>query len=476
MEQRGCHGAARRAAAACSLAAVTLASTLLMGCYQAIAARAAAKPHAVSNPSISGDPQVGQTLTEVPARWSNSPTSITYKWFRCDSSGNNCSGLADTDATHTVSAADVSHTIIVQETATNDTGSDKAKSAPTAVVTYPSTTSLLASPTNPVTNQTVTLIATVTSSSGAPPPSGAITFANYGGPLPGCGGEPVHASGASATVVCVTRFAASVDQLTAIFSPLAGSTLGYSTSPVMSLTVGRDYPTTSLDVSRTVGVGASTTFTTTVAPPGIRPGPVEPTGSVEFFDGGEPIGSCRNQAVINDEATCTVTYRSLGQHSISALYGGDWNFTGSFAPAQLVVVSRLPANALGLLTSTMQWTFSFTPTYTTPLALEVNGASGASVLATCHGRGCPFTRRTAVVRNTFACGARKRRSCPTHGSIALTPWFAQRRLRVGSRIAIAITRPGWVGKYYLFTVRAGRAPRVQIKCLAPGRTTPGGSC
>jgi hypothetical protein len=61
-------------------------------------------------------------------------------------------------------------------------------------------------------------------------------------------------------------------------------------------------------------------------------------------------------------------------------------------------------------------------------------------------------------------------------TIALARYFQQHRLRVGTRITVAITRPEWIGKYYMFKMRAGRAPTVKVACLLPGETQPGAAC
>jgi hypothetical protein len=58
----------------------------------------------------------------------------------------------------------------------------------------------------------------------------------------------------------------------------------------------------------------------------------------------------------------------------------------------------------------------------------------------------------------------------------LAPVFHNRRLAVGAQITVAITRPLWIGKYYQFTIRARRAPRVRIACLAPGAVRPRFGC
>src|SRR5207245_2347421 len=87
-------------------------------------------------PTITGTAQQGQTLTEVHGTWANNPTSFTYQWQQCDSSGNNCASISGaTKQTYEVAAGDVGHTIRVQETATNAGGSGTpVSSAATAVV------------------------------------------------------------------------------------------------------------------------------------------------------------------------------------------------------------------------------------------------------------------------------------------------------------------------------------------------------
>lgn len=88
-------------------------------------------------PTISGSAAVGQTLTASTGSWSNSPTSYTYAWQRCDSTGSACVPIGGaTAASYTVQAADAGSTVRVAVTAVNAGGpSAPATSAPTAVVT-----------------------------------------------------------------------------------------------------------------------------------------------------------------------------------------------------------------------------------------------------------------------------------------------------------------------------------------------------
>ncbi|MCW3028692.1 MAG: hypothetical protein JWN81_1903 [Solirubrobacterales bacterium] len=88
-------------------------------------------------PTITGTPQQGQTLTEHHGSWAGEPTSYSYQWMQCDSSGKNCSPITTngTGETYVIVKGDVSHTIAVQETASNAKGpSAPASSQPTSQV------------------------------------------------------------------------------------------------------------------------------------------------------------------------------------------------------------------------------------------------------------------------------------------------------------------------------------------------------
>jgi hypothetical protein len=81
-------------------------------------------------PTISGTPQVGQTLTATNGTWTHSPTSYAYQW---NLSGSPISGA--TAATYVLIEADVGDTLTVSVVATNSGGSSSpATSVPTAAV------------------------------------------------------------------------------------------------------------------------------------------------------------------------------------------------------------------------------------------------------------------------------------------------------------------------------------------------------
>jgi hypothetical protein len=102
-------------------------------------AGSASVPVNTSPPTVSGTAQQGQTLTEHNGSWVNSPTGFAYQWLQCSSLGASCLPIAGAIAqTYVPAAGDVGHTLAVQETATNASGTGSpAASAPTATVVPP---------------------------------------------------------------------------------------------------------------------------------------------------------------------------------------------------------------------------------------------------------------------------------------------------------------------------------------------------
>jgi hypothetical protein len=86
--------------------------------------------------------------------------------------------------------------------------------------------------------------------------------------------------------------------------------------------------------------------------------------------------------------------------------------------------------------------------------LGVRAAPGVRVTVRCHGRGCPWKRRSVVSDG----GVRFRR--------------LQRRLRAGTVIEVFAGRPGTIGKYTRFRIRRGRAPARVDSCFVAGERRP----
>jgi hypothetical protein len=99
--------------------------------------------------------------------------------------------------------------------------------------------------------------------------------------------------------------------------------------------------TSSLDPSQ---FGQLVTFTATVIP---SPGP---TGTVQFFDGVNSIGTVTLSGGI---ASLTTAALAVGTHFISATYGGDGNYTGSTSSTLTQTVSAGPVSTTTTLTSSL---------------------------------------------------------------------------------------------------------------------------
>ncbi len=93
-------------------------------------------PVATGPPAIQGPAREGEPLTLTHGEWSNSPTTYTDRWERCEATEANCKAIAGAESdTYRPSPADIGSTLRVQETASNAAGTGAAAtSGATAVV------------------------------------------------------------------------------------------------------------------------------------------------------------------------------------------------------------------------------------------------------------------------------------------------------------------------------------------------------
>ena len=127
-------------------------------------------PVSLTAPQISGMAMQGQTLATDNGTWINSPTSYTYQWEDCDSSGANCANISGaTASSYALTANDVNHSIRMVVTGTNAGGSAPASSAQTSVVqTMPAPSNTAVPAISGTTTQGQTLTASNGSWTGSP--------------------------------------------------------------------------------------------------------------------------------------------------------------------------------------------------------------------------------------------------------------------------------------------------------------------
>lgn len=409
-------------------------------------------------PVVLGTAQQGQLLTVTPGTWINVPTSITHQWEDC--TGLICSAISgQTGTSYTVGPGDVGHTIQVLETAFNSAalvGVANA-SAQTATALATSATSVAAfSQSAPSTNQGVALVATVSSNSGNANPHGSLTFFNGSNAVPGCANKAVN-GGLTVTIVCQASFGAGQPQISAAYVADPTALVAGSTSDTTSIDIGKGPTSISLAVTPKVAPRGRATYVATLGVPLSNTGSVQPSGTIDFLDGGQPIAGCANQALTSLTATCTVRYASAGQHSITARYDGDSNFTGATSPASGVqIVKGAPKKPAvrGTLGSYVAWTFNFRPRFSWPSQIKAYAVSkGTTILVRCFGKGCPF----ASFQITKATG-----------TVNLVSHFGRHHLQAGDRITVRFTRKNWIGRTYTIRIRPGRKPKMTTACLAAG--------
>ena len=198
----------------------------------------------------------------------------------------------------------------------------------TQTVNLGTSTTAVTSSANPSSfGQAVTFTATV--SGLIIEPTGTVTFMDGATTL---GTGNLNASG-QATFTTSTLSAGS-HSITAVYG--GDSYYNSSTSNLLTQTVNADSSTTTLSSSSNPSAsGASVTFTATVAGAGATP-----TGTVTFKDGGATLGSGTLNG--SGQATFSTSSLSVGTHSITAVYGGDSNYSGSTSP---VLTQTVTANS-----------------------------------------------------------------------------------------------------------------------------------
>jgi uncharacterized repeat protein (TIGR01451 family) len=254
-----------------------------------------------------------------------------------------------TDTATATTAAGVSNTATSRTTATTTLA---AATAPANL-----TVTKMGSPGTVVTGQTVTYTIMVSNASAANPAAGTVvtdvlpagltfssattsqgSFTQSGGVVTFNLGPVVNGTPATLTVTATATAAGTLTD-TATATTTAGVTTPANSRTTASTTVNPAATTTTVIASPTsVPVGQPVTFTASVTVN--SPGSGTPTGTVNFLEGTNVIGSAPVDAT--GTATFTTSFASAGTHTVTASFVDGTNFQGSTA-AQPAVVSATQA-------------------------------------------------------------------------------------------------------------------------------------
>lgn len=230
----------------------------------------------------------------------------------------NGSGTATTPPSTALSTG--THTVTA--TYSGDSGFlGSASGSRTATVTKADTTTALeAAPTPTVSGQSVTFTATVdVVAPGAGTPTGGVQFNVDGQPY----GTAVPLSGDTATL-SISNLSTGNHQVQATYN--GNPDFRSSTSPEITHGVNKADSNLALTSSNPAAVAREPlTYTATVT--AVGPGAGTPTGTVQFYADGDPLGG--PVALAGGSATSPVTHLTAGSHQITADYQGDANFAGA---------------------------------------------------------------------------------------------------------------------------------------------------
>jgi Bacterial Ig-like domain (group 3)/Divergent InlB B-repeat domain len=332
------------------------------------------------NPSTSGQ-SVTFTATVAPASAGLASPSGTVTFY--DNGVSIGSGAVSTSGGVTTATLSISSLAIGTHpiTATYGGDSDYSGSSSSPALSQVvngvgvATTTKLASSLNPsLVGQSVTLTATITKSSGTGNPTGTVTFKDNGTSI---GSGAVSTSGGVTTATLSTStLAVGTHPITASYSG-DGSYSGSTTGSPLSQVVDQISTTASVKSSLNPStVGQSVTFTATVSP-GVA-GPVNPTGTVTFYDNGTSIGS---GAVSTAGGVTTATYTTstltAATHPITAGYGGDADYAASTSSPALDQVVNKVGTSTSLASSVNPAAIGQTITYTATVSPVPDGGTVA---------------------------------------------------------------------------------------------------
>ena len=299
-----------------------------------------------ANPAVFGQSVTFTATVAASAPGAGIPTGTVIFMDGVTSIG---SGTLDGSGQTTLSTSALSvgsHSItVVYAGDTNFTTS--TSSTLTQTVNQSATTTGVASSAAPsVVGQSVTFTATVSATApGSGTSTGTVTFEDGSTVL---GTDSLNGSGIA--TFSISSLVLGSHSITAIYAGDANFTT--STSSALAQTVNQDSTTSAvISAPEPVAFSRSVMFTGTVTAD--APGAGTPTGTLTFKDGSTTLGSESLDG--SGQATLSLSSLTLGLHSITVVYSGDSNFTGSTSsvlsesvdqtPPSMVVFDQQPTSA-----------------------------------------------------------------------------------------------------------------------------------
>ena len=284
------------------------------------------------NPSVSGQSVTfTATVTAAPPGTGTPPGSVTFM------DGATPIGTTPLDgagvASLSVSNLTVgAHSIQATYAATTNFQGSASNTVAQVVDKIATSTNLVVSPNPAVTNQTLTLTATVSSiAPGSGTPAGSVTFTDGVVSL-----STVALDGAGIATLSLPGYALGAHMFQAQYA--GSATYAASTSASVPHTTNKGDSITALfSSSNPAAISQSVTFTATVtaAPPAAG----VPTGSVSFADGATPLATVPLAA---GTAAFSTSALAIGSHSITVSYSGDAGFNASAsAPLSQAISSAI---------------------------------------------------------------------------------------------------------------------------------------
>jgi hypothetical protein len=203
-----------------------------------------------------------------------------------------------------------------------------------------------------------------------------------------------------------------------------------------------------------------------------------------------PAGVGLRYAIASRPAHGTLGTLNQARHSVrytprAGFHGGDrFSYTatdpgGTSKRATAAITVPKPGGTLAF--ALLGWNFNPLSNYSQVESMTASGVPvGTRIAASCAGHGCRLRIAPVDVTNATTCPSKqhrcKRKARPNTHSVDLTPKLRGVHFPVGSNLTVTLTKRGFIGKAYVFTMRANRLPAWKASCLAPGSLVPGKGC